>query len=63
MLSTVSTNGIVTARDIIEGIEWLHCSRQGCGSARLGNDLVSPAVFVFNLSRRPHQVLLLLRMT
>ena len=31
VLSTASTDGIVTVRDIIEGIEWLHCFRQGRG--------------------------------
>ena len=29
MLSTTSIDGVVTAQDIIEGIEWLHCPRQG----------------------------------
>ena len=56
MFSTVSTDGVVTTQDIIEGIEWLHRSRQGCMGvswACLGNDLVSPDVFVFNLSRQP----------
>ena len=27
----ISTDGVVTAQDTIEGIEWLHCSRQGGG--------------------------------
>ena len=31
VFSTVNTDGVVTAQDIIEGIEWLHCSRQGYG--------------------------------
>ena len=29
--STVSTDGVVTVQDIIEGIEWLLYARQWCG--------------------------------
>ena len=50
MLSTVGTDGVVTARDIIEGIEGYSVlvSDAGVSWARLGSDLVCPAVFIFN---------------
>ena len=55
MLSTVSTDGVVTPEILLKALNgYVVLVRDvGVSWARLGNDLVSPAVFVFNLSRQP----------
>ena len=56
MLSTVSTDGVVTPEILLKALNGyvVLVRDMGVSCARLGNDLASPAMFVFNLSRQPH---------
>ena len=62
MPSTVSTDGVVTVGDIIEGIEWLFYVRLNVSITwvRHWSDVVLPAMFVFNWSRHSCQLSLIL---
>ena len=55
VLSTVSTDGIVTPEILLKALNGyvVLVRDMGVSWARLGNDLANPTVFVFNLSRQP----------